>query len=814
MFGSRSSRFLLVVVSDRPAVPQAAAHALRDLTVGSTRCLHVDRSRLAPRPQPREEQRQVTERARRYLDHTLPGGGFGLVVTRALADVPAAVADATRGVPTVLALLVVDHAGHRPRPTAPEPMAEQLAKLVAALPEHVTFKPSPGTVHVYTEPDRDALLSVDGYAARWRPAEDWVIAADLTCSFTDSVQTHLTDRCGAGTEPSALATSLAGFLDRQAPGQWGLHYYTGSVVARFIDDLERHAAPHGNPVVRGPSEHSLACSALARWKLDGAPFLIAVTCGMADEFRGTLANLRAARARGFIVCPDSLPDSWHPFQGTIHAGEDSRAVMRARGLPTVHIDRPARLAESLAEAFAAYHADRGPVILFVTRDVLDAAGPVDVIEPAPRPPVTVGETAGLDELAQVINTAPKRLLCQVGPLSAEASGALHELAARAGIALVDSLTNPGTVCRYRDGRRVSEYLGTLSLYGYSARVHEFLHDDGRLRPGTEQALLFVNSPIAEIDTPLSQLAVRRLRPIQIVERAADVASFAGLPVVGDVGTVLRALVARLDVDPEVLALRRAAMESTVDSFSDVVGLVPALPMTPNYFFRRMHAVLDSLIRDAGYRYTGVFDVGRAGLSAVCNLPRTGPGYSGWFGRALMGDALQALPGIVAGSAAGRDENVLAFVGDGAAALVPDILPTLVQQIQVGGIPLRRNLTIFRFCNGSHSVIRTYREVMRPTAVSAQTGVLTLTETDWTRHFDGLSVVGRRMDTFDADAVADAIQRPATINCFTVPLAHNNEGDGLSRLAATGWQRDTLSAATLAMVGPGRGRAPSREGERR
>jgi 3-acetyloctanal synthase len=854
------SRFLLVVVSDRTTVPAAAAQALGDLAAESQRRLTLPASLAAAqpdltaaqrtltaaqpdltaaRPGPAAVRRQVAERARRFLDRTLPTAGLDLVVAGTLTDVPAAVADATGGEPAVLTLLVVDHSVHRHRVLTPQTMAERLAKLEAALPEHISFQPSPVTVQVYTEPDRDALLAVDGHAVRWRPAEDWVITADLTCSFTDSVQSHLTGRFGAGTEHSALAAALAAFLDLQAAESWGLHYYTGSVIARFIDDLERHAERHGNPVVRGPSEHSLACSALARWKLDCAPFLIAVTSGMADEFRGTLANLRSARARGFIVLPDSLPGQWHPFQGTIHSNEDSRAVMRARGLPTVHIDRPDRLAASLDAAFTAYHAGQGPVVLFVTRDVLEAAGPVPLAEsmqrqaagsvpvagslrrqaadplpvagPLPRPAagmdaVGVGAPDGLDELVQVINTAPKRLLCQVGPIGQEALEALHELAGKAGIALVDSLANPGTVSRYRDGRRIDEYLGTLSLYGYSARVHQFLHDDGRLRPNTEQALLFVDSPIAEIDTPFSQRTIRRLRPLQIVGRQADVAPFAGLAVVGEPHRVLRALLDRLDVDPDVLALRRAAIESTADSFSDVVGLIPALPMTPNYFFRRMHDVLDALIRDGGYRYTGVFAVGRAGLSAVCNLPRTGLGYSGWFGRALMGDALQALPGIVTR----RDEHVLAFIGDGAVALVPDILPALVQQIAVGGIPLRHNLTIFRLCNGSHSVIRTYREVMRPAAVSAQTGVLTLNESDWSRQIGNLSIVHRRLDTFDAEAIASAIQRPATINVYTVPLAHNNEGDGLSRLAATGWQRDTLSAATLAMVGP----AQTRDGERR
>jgi len=763
-----SSRFALVVVTDRRLVADAAARALDDLR------------RAGDRPGWTAAQREVVTRARRYLQHAAPDAAYPLVVVERLADVPAALTE-----PGVLALLVIDHHAHRPRFGAPTTTAAELSAL--ALPAHVTFQPSPASVHVYTEPD-DVALAAEPWTTRWLPADEWVIEADLVCAFTDAIQNHHADRLRAQPRPTALSTALAAFLDEQADNRWGLHYYTGSVVARFIDDLEQHAVEHGNPVVRGPSEHSLACSALARWQLDGAPALITVTSGMADEFRGTLANLRDARARGFIVCADSRPGQWFPFQGTIHAGEDSRAVMRARGLPTVHCDRPEGMVDQLAEAFEAYHADAGPVVLFVTREVLETTEPVTA--PVVRRPAAHTAPSPVDDLVRVLNTEPVRLLCQVGPV--ESPDLVHTLARRAGMALADTLTHPGSVSRYRDGAVVEEYLGTLSLYGYSARVHEFLHRDGKLRPRSEQALLFLNSRIAEVDTPFSQLATRRTKPLQVVPHAAEVAPFAQVGVTGPVPEVLRAVLARLDVDPAVLALRRAAIRSTVDSFSDVVGLLPVLPMSPNYFFRRLSGILGGLIRD-GYRYTGVYDVGRAALSAVCNLPRTGPGFSGWFGRALMGDALSALPGIVLG----RPDNVLAFVGDGAAALVPDIVPTLVRQVVADRVSLPRNVSIFTFVNGGHSVIRTYRESLQPGAVGAQTGVLTLPESDWRRRIGDLTMTHRRLT--DVDALATQLLAPG-LNRYTVPLGHNNEGDGLSLMAAVGWQRDELTSRTLAVLG--------------
>ncbi|MET8042738.1 hypothetical protein ABZU25_17995 [Micromonospora sp. NPDC005215] len=780
-----AERLLLVLVTDRPALVDAARIALRDLTDGSSRVVRTDVTGLVP-PSPDEPgYRLAVDRARRYLDQVLPAAELRLCVLDSVADLAMLRAGGTGR--SLLALLVIDHAEHRRPAISGDDLDRRLRSAAAGL-DAVEFRPSPGTVHRYVEADDQVAFAAGLCTIRWPPTRPWVVAADLVCSFTDALQLDGFSRFH-GTPPTGfLAEALAGFLTRQAGAGWGLHSYTGSVVSPVIDTLERYAARHGNPVVSGPSEHSLACSALARWQLDGHPFLIVVTSGMSDEFRGTLANLRAARARGFILCAESRAAQWHPFQGTVHTTEDTRAVFRARGLQVAYLDDPATVEAAVDRAVAAYERDEGPVVLLATREVLETPGtatarPTSVARPAPA--VVAGD---IDELVRVVNQGPVRVLCQAGPLSPTGRELLLTLAHRAGLALADSLTHPGTVSRYVDGVPVPQYLGTLSLYGHSAQVYDFLHSDGRLRPPSEQALIFLNTRIAEIDTPYSPLLLRRSRPIQVYERAEDRAPFIAAGLHGKAEEVLRIVLDRLDVPDDLLARRRAAIDAGRVHAADVIGAIPVRPMSPNYFFRQLGGVLEHLIDDLGYRYTGVFDVGRAGLSAVCNLPRTGPGFSGWFGRALMGDALQALPGVLCH----RPDNVLAVVGDGAAALVPDIVPTLVRQVVVDGHALRGNVSIFRCVNGAHSVIRTYREGLQPAVVSGQTGVLSLLDGDWVRQIGGQTVRHRVVLDVAEVALADRLTTPGVIDLYSVLLGHNNEGDGLSRLAALSWQRPTLA----------------------
>jgi thiamine pyrophosphate-dependent acetolactate synthase large subunit-like protein len=790
-------RRLVVVVGDGEVVGPAASRALADLAEGRA----LDAAVPAAGSLVNDDYQEVVRRGRRFLDQAVPADPFTLLTVDSLAAVPDAVVRAAEGQRAALTLLVLDHHDHRYSVVAPDALNEEMAKLAQALGDAVEFEPGPYTVQVYAAPDIDAYYSVGSFTQRWMPEQAWVVAADIACAFVDSVQLHFNARLRRAVtpKPSTVANALADFLTAKAGSDWGLGYYTGSGVATFIDELETRAIRNGNPVVRGPSEHSLACSALARWRLDGAPFAIVVTTGMHEEFRGTLGNHVAARTKGFFICGDSRPDQWHPFQGTIHRTEDSRPSLEARGFPVVYIGRSNEITRGLAEAFAAYDAGRGPVMVIATREVLQASVPLGELPPpaeAKAPRADVGRSAEVEELATLLNTAPRSLLCQVGPLSDDARDLLYALARKAGIGLVDSVAQPGTVNRHHDGRIVAEYLGTLSMYGHSARVSEYLFKDGAPRPADEQTLMFIGTPIPQIDVPFSEANLRKLAPVQITPFEVDRAPFSGLSIVGDIEDVLRALHERLDVDPEVLAHRRAALDSTRDYDGDVIGLLPVLPMTTNHFFRRLRGVLEDLIGREGYRYTGVYDVGRAGMSAAKDLPRTGPAFSGWFGRALMGDATMSLPGVVTR----RNMNVLSFVGDGAANMVPDIVPALVQQIVADHSAFDHNLSIFRLVNGAHSVIRTYREGIAPGLVTGQTGVLSFTPEDYERRYGSLTVRHRRVRAFDDVPFAEQLTERDTVNLYSVIIGHNNEGDGLGRLSALGWQRDELSSRALAMAG--------------
>ncbi|MBK3570866.1 hypothetical protein [Streptomyces sp. MBT62] len=796
-----ADRLLVLSVSSRPGFHTTVRTALADAGDGPGHRTGADWPDLY---------QDTARRAHRFLARTLEGDETTVVTAGTLPEAATALRAAAGGATTAtLALLLVDAqaAGLSTDPLA-DTMDAALADLFAALPDEISADLSAYTVHVYDELDRSPARLGRSYALKQLPEESWLLAADVICALADQTQfRHIGQVIRAESAPRrALAQWLHSFLTARAGDTWGLHYYTGSIVTGLIGELERTAEQSGNPVLRGPSEHALACGAMARWQLDEAPFLIVVTNGMVDEFKGTLANLRDTEARGFIVCADPDPGGWFPFQGTVHQGEDSRAVFRARGLPTFHLDDPARLAEDLAGAQKAYDAGEGPVVLLTGAAVLDTPATAAEFTPpaAPRARAQVTESA-LEPVLRLVNEEPARLLWQCGRLDPEERALTHALARAAGIALADSLTRPGTVSRHHDGAHVPEYLGTLGMMGCSARVHAFLHHEERLRARTEQALFMLKSRITELSTPFTPRALeRQLRIVQITHTPEHIAPFTDHPVVADARGFLRALRDGLAVDPEVLAARRAAIEATHDSASDVLHRLPLRPMSPNYFFHQLGELLTDLITRHHYTYTGLYDVGRGGISAVRNLPRTGPGFSGWYGRALMGDALQAVPAV----ALTRDDNVLAFVGDGASALVPDIVPTLVQQaVQYGRRP-RGNVSVFRLIDGGHSVIRTYRETRTAVASDRQTQVLHLLQPEGTHDYGPLTVSHRHLTGVPHDELRERLLRRGTVDLYSVELAHNNEGDGMSPAGALGWQRDELAELAFTVA-----RATRRKAER-
>lgn len=739
----------------------------------------------------------LTTRARIFLDHALPRASIQLIDITRLDRLPQELhrhltqpAEARQGPQpwsaNATVLFLID-AATAVTGTDIDSRLDATTETLRRLQDELGIGVSPYSVVVYDDLNEDRVYSRTQFTTRKTPDQDWVLAAETIAAFTDLVQARYANARAMLPDtdaPATVATALTGFLTEQAGDAWSLHFLTGSIISKLIQDATAIARRAGNPVLRGPSEHSLACGALARWQVQSAPFLLVATAGMANELKGTLANLRDSQARGFIIFGENDPHQWQPFQGTMHEHENSQSVFHAYGLQCFYLTDPNRVADDLTAAFRAYHRRRGPIVLLASPSVLRHTGVIELPKVAPvmaRPKV---DEDTLDTVANLLNHDPSSILWQCGKLSEEESDLVHDIARRAGIALVDSLGRPGTVARYRNGRVVDEYLGTMSLYGCSSEVWSFLHPDGRMLPYNEHALFFLKSRILDLATPVAEKTLHdNARIIQVTDTPSHIAPFTDIPVVERLHSFMHRLAGCLDPDEDVVRARRAAIAQARCAPRDPLTQVPSIPMSHEYFFTRLNEVLTGLIVDHRYDYTGCYDVGRGGISAVRNLARTRPGFSGWYGRALMGDALLSIPSL----ALSHPGNLLGFIGDGAANLVPSIMPILAQQLQYESGRLEGNVSIFFLLNGGFSIIRSYRELQHAATADAQMSLLTPVAPAWQQTWGEVTVTHERITTVDQEHLAKRLLEPATINLFSVYLSHDNEGDDIMPLSRKNWR---------------------------
>ncbi|APR84478.1 Methionine ABC transporter ATP-binding protein [Minicystis rosea] len=622
----------------------------------------------------------------------------------------------------------------------------------------------------------------------------WLLRTEMLIALVDFVERTFekprNHKAALRDLPTPLGEALTRFLGDRAGSEWLFFYYTGSSVTPLIDHVERAARAQGAFALRAANEHGLASGAMANHLLHGRPFLCVVGTAMMDELRGTLANLRSAGARGFIVCPEADVGSWFSFQGTITADEDMREAIAARRLPCVYLDRVETMRERLEEAFRLYEEARGPVVLLVTQAILDARDPLPQAplypaRHAPQATLSSAQEEALGRAVDLLNHERTKVLFQLGRLDEEESELVHRIAERAGVALVDTLGHPHPT--HRHGRRVKYHLGTLGLYGFNQRSYAFLHDaSGKLHPKTEQCIFFLKSRVGGRATNFTPARRSGLRMIQLTNRADHVAPDVDLAVVMDAKDFLGRVLDRLDVDPEVRRHRDAAIEASAEPRADLQSRIPSLPMSPNYFFRALGDLFERMIEDDGHSYTGVYDVGRSSVSATRAVPRTRRGFSGWYGRALMGDAPAALPAL----AVTEPGHLVAFVGDGAKSIVADPIPPLLDNALAYPARFDKNITLFYFSNGTFSGIRTYRERLASKWGGRQMRTIDLLAPDGERRIGPLTVVHRTLTSFDAVALREALLARGRLNVFTVLLGHNNDDDGFSFVTA-GWQRDAM-----------------------
>jgi thiamine pyrophosphate-dependent acetolactate synthase large subunit-like protein len=644
--------------------------------------------------------------------------------------------------------------------------------------------------HPREERQRKPHLRVQA-VTRVLPDDDCILATDLLTHFMSLTQALVIgrNRCAmSSVSPSVtLGEALSDFLIAEAENDWALFYYTGSVISSLIDSLEQKLGSRGIPCLRGPSEHSLACGALAQWGLWGKPSLVIVTSGMLDEFKGTLANLRDAAVPGFIVCAENRPDQWFAFQGTISAAEDIREVLTAKRIPFVYLENVEALPDNLETAFELYRAGRGPVVLLATQQVLESTAPLN------RPPGTApdirktstdtGWRSQLESVIHILNHEEVRLLWQCERLDSSESRLVREIAGACGAAVVDSLTHPGSVSKFQNGQLVKNYLGTLGLYGFSDAVHRFTHTNGQLNSKESQCFFFLNSQVPQVATPFSRATLQnRMRIVQITSSPDNFCPWAEVKMAVNVKDFLLAIRERLNVEPHILAMRNDAIEKCVGTPSDITSQLPIVPMQPSYFLSKLNQIIEDKILREGFRYVGIYDVGRCGISAVRNVSRTDPGFSGWYGRALMGDALMAVPSVAVTSKL----PVIAFVGDGAKALVPDILPSLIES--AGKMPERfaPNITVFYFINGNHSLIESY-QAFQSRVAGRQMQLINLLAPETDEIHGGIHFRHFTLDHFNENVVRSALLEDHCVNILSVIVDHNNRGDGLSLLMPLSWE---------------------------
>lgn len=588
-----------------------------------------------------------------------------------------------------------------------------------------------------------------------------------------------------------LAQKIHHLMTERWGDQWDFHFYTGSMVAGFIDSMKSLLQGTESHCLTGNNEHALAVSALAGWQLYGRAYVIAMTSGMIDEARGTLANLKRAAAPGIIVCADSPETVWYPFQGTLDADSDGHAVIAARGLWHGFMRTTDDMPACLANAFQALDERPSPTFVLATQSVLESqatiAGPV-ARGPSPKAAtLSRAQCERLDQAVAAINHDNARMLWHCGRLTPDERSQILRLAEKAGIALVDSIIHPGSVPAFSDGKPVANYLGTLSMYGFNRAVYEFLEAQSSNGEGVPW-LFFLKGKVEQSATPYSEGKLKRnFRIGQVNRNEAHLSPFTLLGLDVRLADFLNYLEPRLQVDDAVLRQRRARIEQLRKlPAAQPSDLIETMPMTPNFFFHQLGRLVVDLIESRGYRYTGVYDVGRCGLSAMRNVARTDQGFSGWYGRALMGDALTSLPYI----ALKNEHNVLAFIGDGARAIVPNVEQRLVSS-SIRGIAGRGgNVTVFYLSNGVLSMIQTYLDKRYTLNGCSQVNVpLMEWKEDPVEHAgDDVTVHRRVIRQFCPHLLGEALMAPRRVNFFDVWLGHNSEGDGLSLISEGSWSR--------------------------
>lgn len=623
------------------------------------------------------------------------------------------------------------------------------------------------------------------YIMRVIPKNYLLLCDEILCRLLDfydfSLLNKMAKRAQKNTNRlSSLARSLCEFMGQQK-NFWNFSFYTGSVISSLIDGFYQLAPKNQGKIIRGPSEHSLAAMALVNYLLFQKPFIIAITSGMLDEFRGSLANLIQAKAKGFIICANNRKDQWLAFQGGTSISENIEEVLTAKNISFISIELIEDIAQKLSIAFSYYLQNKGPVVILASQQVLENFGDLpQIIYNIPEIKKNIiADQNSLEKILDIINNQKIRILMQCNFLDDQERKFVYEIAEKAQIALCDSLTHPGSV-RSLDAP-AKQFLGSLGLYATSHNIHHFLYEGTKLRAKEEQWLFFLKSKIAQSSHPFSESELKnKLNLVQVEEDKKFNAPNVSININCNLIDFLKFINDNLNINPAVFLYRKNILEQYKDPYVSSLDNHPIMPMSVNFFMSCLRNLLTDNINN-GYKYIGLYDVGRFGLSAIRELPRTNNSFSGWYGKALMGDAYMGILGLIESP----ENNILAFVGDGAKQMMPDIESSILEYLDNGG-NFNKNLTIFFGLNGTTSLIETYQNRAKFTKSKKQMGIFNRITPDKNYIFNKIKIRHITIKEFNQDIILSLINSKPSINFINVILSHNSEGTGISTLSYDEW----------------------------
>ncbi|MNG15604.1 hypothetical protein D3C84_994460 [compost metagenome] len=121
--------------------------------------------------------------------------------------------------------------------------------------------------------------------------------------------------------------------------------------------------------------------------------------------------------------------------------------------------------------------------------------------------------------------------------------------------------------------------------------------------------------------------------------------------------------------------------------------------------------------------------------------------------------------------------------------MPDIESRLAEGLARDPCANQRNVSLFYLTNGVLSLIQTYLDKRYAHNGAEQVAVTSAAAMAAPQERIGaLSVHRERLVRFDEAALRQALTQPGQLNIFDVLLAHNSEGDGLSLVSETAWNR--------------------------